>query len=319
MAATLGLANRRIAETPIAVIDLETTGLTPGYDRVVEVSVVRIDPGEEPRLALDTLVNPTRPVDATEIHGIRDADVKDAPRFSQIAGDLIAAVQGCALAAYNVYFDMRFLDFELSNVGVNIDPPYFCLMYLRPMLGLGSRCRLDEACRLYGVDYKAVHVASEDAMASGWLYLHYLDEIDRKGISTFSDLARLRNYKFNQSFGNDLIPSSTELGLSRFDKLVSRSGFELRPDPMRLAFASYWDTLKTALADLEISDVEFQEIKELRKSTILSKEQIRVVHARVFSSVITQFSNDQWIDDQEVIKLRKLHQCLAKLGWAPGQ
>ena len=68
-----GIKDRRIAETPVAIIDFETTGLTAGFDRVIEVSVVRVDPGEQPRLVFDTLVNPHRPVAATEIHGITDA------------------------------------------------------------------------------------------------------------------------------------------------------------------------------------------------------------------------------------------------------
>lgn len=68
---TTGISSLRIADTPVAVIDFETTGLTPGYDRVVEVSIVRIDPGSKPRVVFDTLVNPARPMAATEIHGRR--------------------------------------------------------------------------------------------------------------------------------------------------------------------------------------------------------------------------------------------------------
>ncbi len=75
---TQGIAQRLINETPVSVIDLETTGLTPGYDRIVEVSVVRIEPGEAPRLIFDSLVNPGRPVAAIEIHGIGDRDVAAA-------------------------------------------------------------------------------------------------------------------------------------------------------------------------------------------------------------------------------------------------
>lgn len=44
-----GILTRNISESPIAIIDFETTGLTPGVDRVVEISVVRVDPGDEPR------------------------------------------------------------------------------------------------------------------------------------------------------------------------------------------------------------------------------------------------------------------------------
>ncbi|MEK6531001.1 MAG: 3'-5' exonuclease [Deltaproteobacteria bacterium] len=95
-----GIATKKIAEMPVAVIDFETTGLTAGYDRIVEVAVARIDPGERPRLIFDTLVNPLRPMAATEIHGITDKDVADAPRFKDIAGELLAAIKDCVLAAY---------------------------------------------------------------------------------------------------------------------------------------------------------------------------------------------------------------------------
>ncbi|MCX7030142.1 MAG: exonuclease domain-containing protein, partial [Spirochaetes bacterium] len=61
-----GVMSQLILETPIAIIDFETTGLAPGPDRVVEVSVVRADPGKEPVLILDSLVNPDRPMAATE-------------------------------------------------------------------------------------------------------------------------------------------------------------------------------------------------------------------------------------------------------------
>ena len=55
---TRGIHDHPVVETPIAVFDFETTGLNPGYDRVVEVSDIRIDPGRPPRLVLDTLRGP---------------------------------------------------------------------------------------------------------------------------------------------------------------------------------------------------------------------------------------------------------------------
>ena len=84
-----GIANLPIDETPIAVVDLETTGLYPGCDRIVEISVVRLQPGRPAELVLDTLVNPRRRVRATEIHGITDADVEDAPEFDELVGDVM--------------------------------------------------------------------------------------------------------------------------------------------------------------------------------------------------------------------------------------
>lgn len=315
----IGISTRRIDNTPVAVIDFETTGLTPGFDRVVEVSVVRIDPGQEPQLVFDTLVNPARPMAATEIHGITDADVANAPRFNDIAGELLAAIEGCVIAAYNVYFDIKFLDFELSNAGVAHAPPHFCLMYLRTMLGLGSRCKLSVACQEHGIPYEESHVAAHDALASGRLFCAYFDEVRRKKVSTFEDLAALRSYKFNSSFACDPFPGPARFGLGRFEKVVSRAGFAVPVDPVRLAISGYWDALKTVLADLDISDEELASVLAERDRGRLKPEQIRVLHAKAFASAMSQFASDQWLDDREVRKLRRLHACLAQLGWAPGQ
>lgn len=314
-----GISSLRIADTPVAVIDFETTGLTPGYDRVVEVSIVRIDPGSTPKLVFDTLVNPSRPMAATEIHGITDSDVAKAPRFQDIAGEVLAATKGCVVAAYNVYFDMKFLNFELSNAGVAHDPPHFCLMYLRTMLGLGTRCKLEEACRQIGVDYAVSHVAANDALAAGHLFRNYLPEIHRKGVSTFADLADLKNYKFNSSFVCQPFPDPSSFGLRRFDGIVSRAGFVALVDPVQQAVAGYWDALKTVLSDLEITDEELAYILTERRRSGLKEEQIRVLHARAFTSAISQFASDHWIDDRESRKLRRLYDCLVQLGWAPGQ
>lgn len=227
---TRGVTHQPIADTPVAVIDFETTGLSPGADRVVEVSVARIDPGEAPRLVFDSLVNPDRPLAATHIHRITDADVAQAPRFQDIAGELVAAVQGCVIAAYNVYFDIKFLDFELSSVGVDHAPPHFCLMYLRPMLGLGARCNLAFACLKQRVVYTASHVAAHDALAAGQLFRRYLVEMRRQGVNTFADLATRGNYKFNASFSRDPFPAPTAFGLQRCLNVVSRSGLSTKND-----------------------------------------------------------------------------------------
>lgn len=218
-----GINRHLIAQTPVAIIDFETTGLTVGLDRVVEVSIVRVDPDQKPRLLLDTLVNPNRPMGATEIHGITDADVQQAPKFSDIAGEVLAVTAGCVVAAYNVYFDIRFLAFELGLSGVNQLPPHFCLMYLRPMLGLGGRCKLGEACKNAGIERNAAHMASADAMSSGELFVKYLAKIDLMGINTYGELAKLGDRRFSESFGYSPLPNASLLGLTRCKTFISRA------------------------------------------------------------------------------------------------
>ncbi len=160
-----GVLNRPIAETPIAIFDFETTGLNAGADRVVEDSVVRIEPGQEPQLVLDTLVNPNRKMAATEIHGITDEDVSGAPKFEDVAGNFLRSISSCVVSSYNIYFDIGFLQFELHRLGLSETPPHLCLMYMRPLLGLGSRCCLEPPVRIMVFSRKLVDLVTKSKLA----------------------------------------------------------------------------------------------------------------------------------------------------------
>lgn len=318
-----------MSETPIAVVDLETTGLTAGFDRVVEVSVVRIEPGQQPALVLDTLVNPRRPVSASEIHGITDADVAKAPTFRDIAGDFVKAVSGSVVAAYNVYFDIRFVESELRQVGIDSLPPHFCLMYMRPMLGLGKRCPLGDACRAHGIDHQVAHMAATDAQASAELMGLYLGEMSSRGIQTFGELAKLKKYKFVESFASAPLSDALAGRLGRAKRLKSRAGLTGGGRPAAACQATaaatpnpigvYWDALKAALADLQVTEEELADLERKRVELGLEEEQVRVLHARAFVSVISQFTRDGRLDARECATLRRLHRCLSVLGWAPGE
>jgi len=218
-----GILDWPVLETPVAVIDFETTGLMAGADRVVEVSVVRLDPRSEPRLVLDSLVHPQRRVAATHIHGITDDDVIGAPTFAALAGDFVRAISGCVVAAHNVYFDMRFLRSELPAAGVEMLPPHLCTMYLRTMLGLGGRCRLEEACRCHGLEHPGAHEAASDAMIAAALMRIYLSEIRSRGLRTFRELAALRKYKFTSSFQWDPLSPAAAAHIPVCQRHKSRS------------------------------------------------------------------------------------------------
>src|SRR5262245_35663214 len=91
-----GMLDNLMRERPMAVIDLETTGIDPKVDRIVEISVLKIltDGRTDHRTRR---LNPgvSIPPAATRIHGISDADVQDSPRFSRVAGGLLAFLDGC--------------------------------------------------------------------------------------------------------------------------------------------------------------------------------------------------------------------------------
>ena len=105
-----------IEDVPLAVVDVETTGLDPQTgDRVCEIAVLRVDPGEEPRLWV-SLVNPERPIGAgaQAVNGIADEDVADAPLFGTLIAEINAGLDGTVLVAHNVPFDVGFLRAEVS-------------------------------------------------------------------------------------------------------------------------------------------------------------------------------------------------------------
>jgi len=104
------------------VFDLETTGTDPAQDRIVEIGVLRIEPGGE-RQVRTRRINPERaiPPEATAVHGIRDEDVRDEPTFKQVARSLLELLEGADLAGFNVRrFDVPLLDRELRDCGLDL-------------------------------------------------------------------------------------------------------------------------------------------------------------------------------------------------------
>ncbi len=105
---------------PLAVFDLETTGIDVEKDRVIQIAVIRVEP-DGSRRTYETLVNPERPIppEATKVHGIKDADVADKPTFSQIRLELEEYLAGADLAGYNsIRFDTPLLQNELRWAGI---------------------------------------------------------------------------------------------------------------------------------------------------------------------------------------------------------
>lgn len=96
---------------PIVFIDLETTGTSVSSDRIVEISLLKITPDRKEQW-MTKRVNPEMPIpqQATDIHGIGDKDIADAPTFREIAKNIALFLEGCDLAGYNsMKFDIPLL------------------------------------------------------------------------------------------------------------------------------------------------------------------------------------------------------------------
>ncbi|MBS1741188.1 MAG: 3'-5' exonuclease [Bacteroidetes bacterium] len=108
---------------PIIFFDLETTGTDHSRDRIVELALVKLKT-DGTRESFIKRINPTIPipVETSAIHGIYDADVKDAPTFKQIAHQLFDWMKNCDLGGYNSSkFDIPLLAEEFLRVGITVD------------------------------------------------------------------------------------------------------------------------------------------------------------------------------------------------------
>jgi DNA polymerase-3 subunit epsilon len=108
---------------PLAFFDLETTGITVGADRIVEISILKLMPdGSKP--VLTKRVNPEIPIPAgaSKVHGIYDQDVAHEPTFKQLAPEISAFIGNADLAGYNSNkFDIPMLVDEFLRVDINFD------------------------------------------------------------------------------------------------------------------------------------------------------------------------------------------------------
>jgi DNA polymerase III subunit epsilon len=106
---------------PLAFFDLETTGIDPVNDRIVEISMLKAMP-DGSTSSKTFRINPEMkiPFETTLIHGISDEDVKDCPTFKKLAPEILTFLEGCDLAGYNsVKFDLPMLVEECMRVGVD--------------------------------------------------------------------------------------------------------------------------------------------------------------------------------------------------------
>ncbi|WP_326554401.1 exonuclease domain-containing protein [Micromonospora sp. NBC_01813] len=160
-----------------AVFDVETTGLVTSRDRVVELAVVTTDLSGQIMDEWTTLVNPEGAMGATRIHGITAAEVRRAPRFAELIGELNARLAGRALAAHNAPFDLAFLGAEYERAGWSMPAvPYLCtLAASRDYLPALDRRRLTDCCCAMGIGLTDAHSALGDARATAALLRSYLD------------------------------------------------------------------------------------------------------------------------------------------------
>lgn len=176
----------------IVSIDLETTGLSVVKDRIIEIACIKFD-GEVTQEKCIRL-NPGIPIpkEATEIHGISDADVSEKPPFKSYAKAIHDFISGCDILTYNgISFDIPLLYMEFNRAGIEWDYSKQNMIDACTIFKRKEPRDLTAAIKFYyGDTYESAHSALSDAKATLKVFAEQLRRYDLKD----EEIALYSNY-----------------------------------------------------------------------------------------------------------------------------
>lgn len=165
------------------IVDLETTGLRPADDRIIEVGAIRVTEGEQVEV-YNRLVQPGRPIPPviTQIVGITDEMLADAPQEREVMEEFLEFAGDLPLLGHNLRFDYSFLKTAAMRYGhpferQGVDTLTIAKKYLP---GLASR-KLDDLCNYFGISDENHHRAWNDARVTGELYQILCERFEHLG------------------------------------------------------------------------------------------------------------------------------------------
>ncbi len=178
-----------LLDAPLAIVDVETTGAHPAWDRVTEIAVVEVDEGDVVN-EWSTLVNPgtTIPAAIQALTGITNEMIADAPAFEDLAAEIYQRLDGRVFVAHNARFDYGFLRHEFERAGLRFQAKTLCTVKLsRRLYPDYRRHNLDSLIERHGIRCGARHRALGDAQAV-WEFLRIATE--QQGAERVQDVAR---------------------------------------------------------------------------------------------------------------------------------
>lgn len=300
-------------EPSFVVVDLETTGLSPMGDRIIEIALIRTDLDGIPVGTWSQLVNPRRPVGASEIHGITADQLTGAPTFAEIADEVVEKLRGALLVAHNAQFDRSFLASEMTRSGWKIpDEPTLCTMvesaHFLPGL---SRKRLGDCVEAIGFGGEVLHRALSDATLAAALLFFYLNgPMNQERSGLLRDLG-LSAQRASWPLVKDLslIDTSTPSVIvyrarpKAVSKVAGRVS-EVMPEDLldkdaTVAELSYCARLLESIEDGEIDEREEQSLADLYMALKIDDERVGGIHQRLLWALAFEAWHDGVVNREE--------------------
>lgn len=155
-----------------AIVDIETTGNSYKYGQITEISIFQHN-GVETTGSYSTLIQPDMdiPYFITQLTGISNEMVRNAPKFYEIAKKIVEMTSGRTFIAHNVHFDYKFIREEFKRLGYNYNRKTMCTVQLsRKYLPGHSSYSLGKLCSDLGIEINGRHRAKGDALATVKLF-----------------------------------------------------------------------------------------------------------------------------------------------------
>jgi DNA polymerase III subunit epsilon len=194
---------------PIAFIDLETTGVSLSTDRIVEIAIIKVLP-DGTRQTKRKLINPQIPIpaSASDIHGITDEMVANAPAFKQVANEIKMYIENCDLGGYNSNrFDIPILMEEFLRSGLEVDLSTRHMVDVQHIFYTMEPRTLTAAYKFFcGKEHEGAHGAEADVNATIDVLMAQLDRYKNLGNSVESILGVIGEEKivdYARRFGFD--------------------------------------------------------------------------------------------------------------------
>jgi len=172
-------------------IDVETTGLKPRQQRVIEIALIRYKAGEEVE-RFESYLNPDRSIPAyiSNLTSITNAHVEDAPRFAEVADRVLEFIGDGLLVGHNIPFDISFINAELGRadrallINERIDTMGMAMRLLKDL----RKPSLDRVAAQVGLRPRKIHRAGGDAALTAEVALRLVAEAVQQGITSIDQL-----------------------------------------------------------------------------------------------------------------------------------
>ncbi len=208
------------------VFDLETTGLKPEQCEIIEIGAVKISGGKIVG-RFQTFVNDgvVVPGNITQLTGITTDMLVGAPNSREVLADFHAFSKGCCLVAHNAEFDMGFIRFHGGRFHLLFDNPYAdTLMLSRYLMHDLINHKLDTVCDALGVTLKDHHRASDDAEATGEVFIKLLGRLEEMGMHQLpvrTEATKQERGKKRAATSHIIILAKTQAGMKNLYRIVS--------------------------------------------------------------------------------------------------